>query len=184
MKTSVLTSLIAAATLVALPATIVCAVEPAPVTQNDAAADGRFMENATQSNLAEIKFSELAKDRTKRADVKDLATKLSEDHTGMQKNLKSLADGMNIKLTDKITAEQQAAFDLLKQANAADFDRMFVDTAVASHKKGIALYEAFSNSTKHAGLKAYADTHLPHLKMHLQKAEELAKTIKAVAAVN
>jgi putative membrane protein len=182
MKTPVLTSLIAAVTLVALPATVVYAVDPAPATVNDAAADGRFMENATQGNLAEIKFSELAKDRTKRAEVKDLATKLSDDHTGMQKNLKSLADGMNIKLTDKITAEQQAAFDLLKQANDADFDRMFLDTAIASHKKSLALYEAFSKATKHAGLKAYADTHLPHIRMHLEKAEELAKTVKAVAA--
>jgi putative membrane protein len=60
---------------------------------------------------------------------------------------------------------------------------MYMDTMVADHKKAIALYDAFSKATKHADLKAYADANLPHLRTHLQKAEELARAVGSIAVL-
>ena len=63
-----------------------------------ATADARFMENVTRDNLMEIKAAEIAADKTKRDNVKDFAKSIEKDHTDVNKNLKSLADRMEMKM--------------------------------------------------------------------------------------
>jgi putative membrane protein len=183
MKTNILTSLIAVTLLTGATAPVILAVEPAaPATVTDAAADGRFIETSALFGWGEIKYSGLAKDRTKREDVKGFATAMVNDHKEMDKQLITLADKLNVQLPKDITAEQDAIYTQLKNANDGDFDRMYMDTIVLDHRKAVTAFEDASKNTKHADVKAFADANLPHMKTHLVKAEELAKLLGSIAA--
>ena len=181
MKTKILTSLITATLFTGAFAPCVMAEDKALTPIESAAADGRFIESTAQGNWAEIKASELAKSRTKRENVKDFATAMVNDHKEMDKQLTALADKLNVKLPKDITGEQQTTFDLLKNANDADFDRMYMDTMVVDHRKLVALFDDTAKSTKHGDMKKFIDANLPHLQGHLAKAEELAKSLGSVA---
>jgi putative membrane protein len=162
------------------PVTNTSAGEPATAT--DVAADTRFMENATQINWTEVKLGELARSRTQRADVKAYAELIIQHHKNAQQSLKDIMNKVNASLPKDITTEQQASIDDLKRTGDADFDRMFVKRMVMDHQKGVALYESFIGSTKSPELKNYANITIDHMKLHLQKAEELSKAIGGVAA--
>src|SRR5262245_61528498 len=99
MKTRILITSISAALLTFGVVPAIFAEDPVKkeFTENDAAADGRFMDAVTRGNLAEIKAGEIAKEKTSRADLKDFAKMMVKDHTDVQKNLKAIADKMNIK---------------------------------------------------------------------------------------
>lgn len=192
MKTSILTTIIAAITLPAFaadpvpatpanPVTPVPPANPATPTVSDAAADGRFMEYATQVNWTTAKLADVAQSRAKRDDVKAFADTVEKAHESAQTSLKELMDKMDLKLPKDITPEQQAAINDLKAQKDEDFDRLFINRMVTDHKNAVSLYEQFIRDTKHAALKDYANVTVIHLKAHLARAEELAKVIGGVA---
>ncbi len=145
-------------------------------TTADATADARFMEHATRGGLMEIQAGEIAEGKTKRDDVKGFARAMQRDHADVNKNLKTLADRMKMKLpTD--AGDHQPFLDGLKAKTDADFDRTYVAASVVSHQKCIAMFEKFSATTKNADLKAFADNTLPGLRTHLKNGEALLSTL-------
>ncbi len=157
------------------------AAEPAPASVAEAAADGAFIQSATQANWSEIKLSALVRERTKRDDIKVFAASMSADHKDLDRQLTSLANQFKMELPKETTAEQQTTFALVKNAEDADVDRLYMDNAVTAHRKLVALYDATSKGTKNPSIKEFADRHLPHLQVHLQRAEELARTVGSIA---
>jgi putative membrane protein len=148
----------------------------------DAAADGKFLHSAAYSGNGEIKYSDYAENRTKRAEVKNFATAMKKDHKEMEKQLKEVADRVNVKLPSDLTPEQKGILAKLKDANDADFDRMYMDTMVADHKTAVAVFKDAGMKTKNPEVKKFAEANLPHLEGHLKIAEELAKKLGSVDA--
>jgi putative membrane protein len=185
MKTKLL--LLTGVSLIATPFILtspVTAAEPlaAVAPKGDAADDGLFLASAAYAGTGEIKFSDYAEGRTKREPVKTFATAMVNDHKEMAKQLQTVADKVKVKLPDDLTAEQQTTFEKLKKANDADFDRMYMDTMVSDHRMAVAVFEKAASSSQHPDVKAFATANLPHLKTHLQKAEEIAKSLGSVDA--
>ncbi len=181
MKHKILITTIATAllTFTATPAIIAAEVvkeESTNTTAAQATSDARFMDDVTRANLMEIKAADIAQGKTKRDDVKDFAKSIEKDHTDVNKNLKTLADRMKMKLP-KDLGDHQAFIDGLKAKTDADFDRTYVAATVASHEKCVALFEKFSSSTKNADLKAFADNTLPGLRTHLSHSKTLLETL-------
>jgi len=153
-------------------------------TAAEATADAHFMDHVTRGGLTEIKAAEIAQDKTKRDDVKEFAKSMARDHADVNKNLKALADRMNMKLPEDL-GEHQAFIDGLKAKTDADFDRTYVAATVLSHEKCVDMFEKFSSATKNADLKAFADNTLPGLRTHLTNSRALLATLggaKAAAA--
>lgn len=178
MKTNILITTITAAllTFTAAPAIFAEDAVKTEATAKDATADARFMEVATRDSLSEIKAAEIAQDKTKREEVKSFAASIAKDHKDVNKNLKSLADRMKMELP-KDVGDHQAFLDGLKAKTDADFDRTYVAATVASHKKCVALFEAFSKATKNEDLRAFADNTLPGLRIHLKHSTDLLETL-------
>ena len=178
MKTTILVTTIAA--LVAFttaPASFAAeVVKTGESAAASATADARFIENVTRDNLMEIKAAEIAADQTKRGSVKDFAKSIEKDHTDVNKNLKTLADRMEMKVP-KDLGDHQAFIDGLKAKTDADFDRTYVAATVASHKKCVMQFEEFARSTRNADLKAFAENTLPGLRTHLKNCEALLVTL-------
>lgn len=178
MKTKILVTTIAS--LIALTVAPTSFAAEVVKTEESAAAsataDARFMENVTRDNLMEIKAAEIAEDKTKRDSVKGFAKSIEKDHADVNKNLKVLADRMEMKMP-KDLGDHQAFIDGLKAKTDADFDRTYVAATVASHKKCVVQFEEFARSTRNTDLKAFADTTLPGLRTHLKNSETLLVTL-------
>lgn len=58
-------------------------------------------------------------------------------------------------------------------ATGAAFDRGFVDAQVKAHQEAIALFEQQAKSGSDGDLKAFAQKHLPGLRTHLKRAQDL-----------
>ena len=148
--------------------------EGTPASQ--ATADARFMDEATRGGLTEIKAAEIAEGKTKRDDVKAFAKTMQKDHADVNKNLKALADRMEMKLPQDL-GKHQAFIDGLKAKTDADFDRTYVAATVVSHEKCVAMFEKFAEATKNADLKAFANNTLPGLRTHLKHSKALLETL-------
>ncbi len=178
MKHNIITTTITAALFTLSTSTAIFAedVVKTESTAANATADAKFMDDVTRGSLTEIKAADIAQGQTKRDDVKAFAKSIEKDHTDVNKNLATLADRMNMKLP-KDFGDHQAFIDGLKAKTDADFDRTYVAATVASHTKCVAMFEAFSASTKNADLKAFADNTLPGLRTHLKHSETLLQTL-------
>jgi len=129
-------------------------------TAAQATADARFLDEVTRGSLAEIQAAEIAQGKTKRDNVKELTQNIVRDHTDVNKNIRALADRMAMKLPQDIGAHQ-SFIDGLKAKTDADFDRSYVAATVLSQQKCVERFEEFSNATKNADLKKFAENTLP-----------------------
>jgi putative membrane protein len=172
MKTSLLFS-----SLVALGALVTFGTQALAA---DAAVDGTdksFIQNAYESGLAEVKFSEMAQAKTGNADVKAFATMLATDHAKANGELKTLADSKKVEVATDITMMAKAKAKLLDAKSGADFDKAFMEGMVKGHKDSVDNFQKAANEAKDADVKAFAAKTLPTLKAHLAKAEEISKKV-------
>ena len=151
-------------------------VKTESTTTAQATADARFMDDAIRGGLMEIQAADIAEGKTKRDAVKEFAKTMQRDHADVNKNLKALADRMEMKLP-KDLGDHQPFIDGLKAKTDADFDRTYIAATVMSHLKCIAMFEKFSVATKNSDLKAFADNTLPGLRTHLKNGEALLETL-------
>ncbi len=148
----------------------------------EAAADGKFLHSAAYGGTGGIQYSDVAESRTKREEVKNFAIAMGKDHKEMAKQLSTVGGRVNVKLPSDLTVEQKDTLAKLKDASDADFDRMYMDTMVADHKKAIAIFEDAAKNSTNPEVKTFATVNLPHLQGHLNTAELLAKKLGSIDA--
>jgi putative membrane protein len=64
------------------------------------------------------------------------------------------------------------------QATGAAFDQGFLEAQVKAHQDAIALFDQQSTAGTDAELKAFAAKHLPELRDHLQRAQDLRQSLR------
>jgi putative membrane protein len=134
--------------------------------------DSDFARKAALSGMKEVRVSEHAASSAANADVKQLANRLVQDHTGANEKLKAAAGTMNVELPADLDAEHRAQAERLTAMTGAGLDRGYVDHMVESHRKSITLFETESQNGSGA-LREFAAATLPTLREHLRMAEEL-----------
>jgi len=101
--------------------------------------DQRFVANATEEGIADIKLSELAVQKGSLA-TKELAQKMIEDHSGINKDLSTVADSLGVILPRKMNKEQQAEYDKLNRLSGKDFDTEYVTYLDHNHRQNLHLF--------------------------------------------
>ena len=75
--------------------------------------DKMFLRAAAESGIAEVKFSQLALEKSTTDDVKTFAQKMIDDHTQLNAAMSPVADAMGIRLPKEMNKEDQAAYEKL-----------------------------------------------------------------------
>lgn len=104
----------------------------APGQNGQAILDKQFVRTAIEQGLAEIKLGTLAAEKGG-PQVKELAQKLVDDHTQMDKDMGNIADTMGVMLPKKPGREDQAEYDKLNGLSGKDFDTEYVTYVAKSH---------------------------------------------------
>lgn len=149
------------------------AQKPESATSPLAAKDEKFVRDAAQGNLREVRIGELARERAGRAEVKDYGRILASEHSRNGADLKALAARKNIQLSEQLDPAHSRGLEELGRLNGPDFDKSFLSEAVREHKKDISEFEDASKTAKDPDVRAFAERTLPTLRTHLERAQAL-----------
>lgn len=156
----------------------------APVGQTSAATMGAnlvsaYVPAAAMGDMYEIQAADIAMDRASRADVKALAQMIKTDHTAASAAFKAAAStaAPNVTRPAELDQRRKGLIDNLRSASAADFDKVYIDQQVAAHQEAVTLHRGFSDNAEAPALATHARTVLPKIEAHLQKAEEVQKSM-------
>lgn len=138
-------------------------------------ADQKFMTNAAEGGMLEVKLGELASQKATRDDVKNFGQKMVADHTQINNDLKSLASQKGVNLPDLLDAKHQKIYEKLAALSGADFDNEYISTMVKAHKMDARLFKKASDSPD-ADVKSFVDKSLTVIEGHLNMIAGMSKS--------
>jgi len=135
-----------------------------------------FIKEAWNSNLFEVKAAQLAQQKVRDQQIKRLAQKLIEDHTQANEELKQIAQGAGVDVSqEQLDRIHQAKLAKMQKCPAsADFDRKYVNGQVAGHTMNVLEFSYQSRNAQNDQVKQYASKCLPKLEEHLKHATDIA----------
>ncbi len=132
--------------------------------------DRRFMRQAAQAGLFEVKKSKLALARSDNRHVRDFAAQMIRDHTKANQELKQLAADKGVRLPHRPNAHQRRIIRRLARLHGGHFDCAYMAVQVRAHLQAIALFRREVRHGHDPAVRAYAARTLPVLRMHLRMA--------------
>jgi len=140
--------------------------------------DAKFVTTAAADGMAEVEAGKTAQQKAANPEVKKFADIVVKDHTKAGDELMALAKKKNIVCPSGPTKEQLDKSADIAKKTGKDYDKAYADAMVDDHKKAVDLFEDGSKNLKDPDLKAFAAATLPTLKMHLESAKNLQKSLK------
>lgn len=137
-----------------------------------------FMVKVADVGMTEVKLGQLAQDKSTNQRVKDFGAMMVKDHTTAGDELKGLAGQKNVTLPASIGDDHQKKYDDINKKSGKDFDKAYINAMVDGHQSTVSDFEKASKNTKDADVKAWVDKILPTLKMHLDSAKAIQKSLK------
>ena len=142
-------------------------------------ADKSFVEKAAIGSMAEVQMGKLAQQKAGSDQVKQFGTRMVDDHSKANDDLKQVASHKGITLPSDLDAKHKNKMAKLEKLSGAQFDRAYMDDMVADHKQDVAEFRKEANSGKDSDIKAFAAKTLPTLEDHLKMAQSTDSAVKA-----
>lgn len=157
------------------------AAAPAPSGQ---LSDANIVAKAEGADSAEIEVATMARGKATNAGVKAYADMLVSDHGKALVDMKKLATTANITPQappgDTTAQETSHLLDRFKGlAKGAAFDTAFVNHEVEDHQHDIEDTKSMQDQAQNADLKKALSATMPTLQKHLDRAQQLQKTLGA-----
>jgi putative membrane protein len=112
--------------------------------------DKKFLATAAQSDVNEIKLSQLAEQKATNPAVKAFAHKMVVEHTKMSASMKPFADSWGVTPPADFDTDHQQEYDKLNGLSGADFDKEYIDQMVTDHAKALDAFTSEAKDTKDA----------------------------------
>lgn len=148
------------------------------VTAQPSVRDKNFIEEASQSNLLEVKLGELAQAKAKAPEVKTLGQRMIGDHSKSHVALTALAARQEITVSTTLSEKGQNTYDMLAEKQGNDFDKAYTKCMITKHKKDISLFKKEAKKGDDIDLKSFASASVKILQHHKQMAKDTRKALK------
>ncbi|MEQ5789369.1 DUF4142 domain-containing protein [Erythrobacter sp. NFXS35] len=147
-----------------------------------AASTPAFIENAAIGNLYEIRAAQVALQRSRSDDVRDVARRMITDHTAMTHHMHSAlrmteTEGMPTPPIDLDTRRRKLV-EHLEAAPDDAFDKTYLDQQVLAHKENHDLLSGYVRSGGNPQLRSLAAASEPVVKRHLVAIERLQAEVR------
>ena len=139
--------------------------------------DQNFMTQVAIGNNAEVMAGQLAATKATNAGVKAFGQMMATEHRQAQLDLKALAASVGRTVSDTVDAEHQALMARLNSLSGTAFDTAYINSQVRDHQKTQTTFQTEISSGNNNQVQNYATQYLPHIQMHLQKADSLSRTL-------
>lgn len=140
--------------------------------------DKSFAEDLATGSTNEVALSQLADSHASNADVKSFAQMMVTDHTQLNSKLSDLAQKKGLDLSSSIEKGQKKGVSSLSKKNGGDFDKAYIKQMVKGHKDTADLLKDEAADSKDPEFQQLANEALPTVLSHLQKAQDLEKTLE------
>ena len=143
--------------------------------------DPEIAKVAVVANQIDIDFANIAKQRSKNADVLKFAQTMIDDHSSVINQAVALVTKLGVIPKDNAVSKQLLSDaaktkKMLRSKSSKEFSRAYVDNEVAYHKAVISAVETLLiPQSQNAELKKLLQAVLPTLKAHLGHAEMVQK---------
>ena len=135
---------------------------------------GGYVANAAEGDMYEIEAANIALQRSKNAQIKELATMIKTDHTKAAAEMKTaVASAQGVQMPTKLDERRQGMLDNLKQAPADQFDAVWLTQQEAAHEEALTLHRTYADVGDVAPLKAHAAKSAPIIEKHLEHVRRL-----------
>jgi putative membrane protein len=132
--------------------------------------DVKFIQNAAADGIAEVELGKLAQQKAVRDEVKQFATRMVEDHSKANEELKKVAAANYVQLPTTIDKKHQKEMDKLQKLVGPDFDRAYMKLMVKDRKHDVKEFREHAKSRKPNDVTKFAAVTLSVLETHLEGA--------------
>lgn len=136
--------------------------------------DKKFLRTAVEAGIADVKLGTLAVQKGSPA-VRELAQKMVDDHTIMNKDLATAADSMGVMLPKKMNKDGEAEYQKLDGLSGKDFDTEYVTYMARVHWQDLHAFHMEASVAADADLETEVVKALGMMHDHLGL---IAKTAK------
>lgn len=167
-------------TMSALLCTAIFVVQVA-AQQNPKLSDPEVAHAAVVANKNDIGFAEIAKEKSKNADILKFAETMTNDHNAVIAQAVALVTKLGVTPMDnavskQLNADAENTKKMLRSKSSKDFDKAYIDNEVGYHKAVISAVEGLLiPETENKELKDLLQNVVPALKTHLAHAEMVQK---------
>jgi putative membrane protein len=138
--------------------------------------DAQFVVDAVAGNLTEIRYAQLAQEKSTDSKVKAVASELEKAHQSMLNELKSLAASKAISIPADVPDD--AKKDIDKLADDKNFNKNWCKEMIDKHEKTISNYEKEANDTTDPEIKNWVTNTLPAVRTHLDDLRKCHDSMK------
>jgi putative membrane protein len=139
--------------------------------------DKKFLAMAAQSDVNEIKLSELAEQKATNPAVRAFAQKMVTEHKMMTASMKPFADSWGLTPPDGPDQDHLKEWQKLNGLSGADFDKEYIDAMVSDHTKALSAFTKEAKDTKDAKFQAAVIKGKTHVAAHKNMAYDLKKKL-------
>lgn len=150
---------------------------------NDQFNDAEIAAIAVAANDIDIKYAEIAKEKSDNEEIVGFANTMIKDHNAVIDQAVELVTKLGVKpqansLSKKLNDDAEKTRKMLKGKYGDAFDKAYIDNEVAYHKAVInAVRNVLIPDTENAQLKNLLEVVLPALETHLEHAEAVQNKI-------
>jgi len=136
----------------------------------------KFITEATSGGNLEVKLGNIAQTNGSNPRVKEFGAMMIKDHTEATNQLKSIAQSLNVPVSDSLSKMHQGHVDMLSKKKGKAFDKAYMSMMVNDHKKDIKEFEKASKAGN-SSVSNFASQTLPVLNKHLDSAQAINKKL-------
>jgi putative membrane protein len=164
---------------VALGAARLATAQSAVDVQNQVDFDQKFVKNAAEGGMAEVKLGQLAAQKATNPDVKAFGQKMADDHAALNSQMMPVAQRMGVTPPMQLDKKDQAEYDRLNALSGDAFDKAYVQAMLADHKKDLRDFKYEASNTSNSDLKQVAQQGAQVIQQHYQTVQKLASEVGA-----
>lgn len=140
--------------------------------------DRKFIEQAAQGGVAEVKLGQLAAQKGESSEVKQFGQRMADDHAKANDKLQQVASGKGVNLPTDMDAASKREYEKLQKLSGARFDQEYMNAMVSDHKKDVKEFQKEEKAAKDSDVKTFAANTLPTLEEHLKLAQSGQAAVK------
>ena len=141
--------------------------------------DYRFLMEAAQGGMMEVRLGELAKQKATTPSVREFAEKMITDHSKANDELKQIASTKGAVVPSELSHRENATIERFEKLSGREFEKEYVEHMVKDHKKDAKDFEDAVKDVKDPELKAFAQKTLSVIQQHLRSVQDLQNSVKS-----
>jgi putative membrane protein len=135
--------------------------------------DKDFLAKAAQSDVNEIKLSQLAEQKASNPQVKMFARKMVTDHKALEMKMKPYAMAWRITTATDLDDDHKAEYQKLNGLTGNDFDKEYMDAMATDHHKALDAFSKEVDSTDNPKFKIAVEKGKAVVASHTTMADDL-----------